>query len=231
MRTPIGSGTGVQITPGNADIRLDDIAAELLAELREAGHILLRGFGPSLADFNDLVHQCSSTVTLDPARQFHGEVAQLVDSGTDAMGLHIENGATPYPPDLLWFHCVTAAASGSQTTVCDGRRVWERMDEASRRLFLDNPVVFARSVAEAQWRQFVAFTLGGGRRPADITLDDLRTLAASSEGNVSFTPRPDGSVHYAFHTYAEKGQVRPCQTKNRTKSRTSGPSVGSSRSS
>lgn len=201
-RTPIGSGTGVQITPGDMGPRVADIATELLAELREAGHVLLRGFGPSLADFNDLVSDCSVKVTLDPARQFHGDVAQLVDSGTDSIGLHIENGATPYPPDLLWFHCVTAASSGSETTVCDGRRVWERMSEVTRQLFRDSPVVFARTVAEEQWRQFVAFTLGDGRRPADITLDDLATLAASSGDSVTFTPRPDGSVHYAFHTYA-----------------------------
>ncbi len=202
LRAPLGEGTGRLITPGNADVTLLDTASVLLDDLREAGHVLLRGFKPSLEDFNALVQKCSAKVTLDPARQFHGDVAQLVDSGKDAIGLHIENGATPYPPDLLWFHCVTAAQSGSQTTVCDGRRVWDRMDEPTRRLFFDNPVVFSRSVGEEQWRQFTAFSLGNGRRPADVTLDDLRGLAA--QGSTTITPAENGAVHYSFETRAAR---------------------------
>ncbi|MEY9845327.1 alpha-ketoglutarate-dependent taurine dioxygenase [Streptacidiphilus sp. BW17] len=199
-RSRLGDGTGALITPSDSTVRLVDTASVLLDELRGAGHLLLRGFAPSVEDFNELVQKCSAKVTLDPARTFHGDVAQLVDSGTDSIGLHIENGATPYPPDLLWFHCVTAAASGSQTTVCDGRRVWEQLDEPTRELFLDNPVVFARSVSEPQWRQFTAFSLGGGRKPEEVTLDDLRFLA--DQGNATVTQREDGSVHYAFQTHA-----------------------------
>ncbi len=201
-RTRLGAGTGVVLTPNGSEVTLLDVAPILLDQLREAGHLLLRGFGPSLADFNDLVRKASGKVTLDPARQFHGDIAQLVDSGTDAIGLHIENGATPYPPDLLWFHCVTAARSGSQTTVCDGRRVWERLDEPTRRLFFDNPIVFARSVSEEQWRQFTAFSLGDGRRPSEVTLDDLRHLAGL--GHATITPLADGAVHYRFETRAAR---------------------------
>lgn len=199
-RAPLGEGTGLLLTPGRKDVTLLDTAPHLLEELRSAGHVLLRGFDSSLDDFNALVGKCSSRVTLDPARRFHGDVAQLVDSGTDAIGLHIENGATPYPPDLLWFYCLKAAASGSQTTVCDGRRVWEHLGDSARELFLEKPLVFSRSVGEQQWRQFTAFSLADGRGPEEIGIADLRGLAA--QGNAQIDALADGSVSYEFETRA-----------------------------
>jgi alpha-ketoglutarate-dependent taurine dioxygenase len=199
-RAPLGQGTGLLITRSAAEGTLTDLAPSLIGLLADAGHLLLRGFGPSLDEFNALVERCSARITLDPAREFHGNVAQKVDSGHGAIGLHIENGATPYSPDLLWFHCVVAAAEGSETTVCDGRRVWARLDSATRRLFLDTPVVFARTVGEAQWRQFTAFSLGDGLGPAEVSVDDLRRLVAASDTVI--TEHADGSIHYAFTTYA-----------------------------
>ncbi len=199
-RTPLGEGTGVCVTSAVPEGTLLEMAPYLLDELTEAGHLLLRGFAPAVEDFNALVSACSSKVTLDPARRFHGDVAQLVDSGSDAIGLHIENGATPYPPDLLWFHCVKAADSGSQTTVCDGRRVWERLDEPTRELFRTDPVVFSRSVGEDQWRRFTAFSLGDGRSPQEIGIEDLRRLAAGGDTRIELLP--DGSVRYTFETWA-----------------------------
>lgn len=196
----LGTGTAALLTPAAPDTRLDDLAPHLLTLLAEAGHLLIRDFGPSVDDFNALVRRCSGRITLDPARTFYGEVAQKVDSGTDALGLHIENGATPYPPDLLWFHCVKAASAGSRTTVCDGRRVWERLDAVDRALYSQQPIVYARRVGEEHWRAFTAFSLGDGRSPDEVSADDLRDL--SGRESTTVTEHPDGSITYAFRTHA-----------------------------
>ena len=197
---PLGEGTAVLLTPNGPDASLDALAPHLLPLLSEAGHLLVRDFAPSLADFNALVQRCSGKITLDPARTFYGDVAQKVDSGADALGLHIENGATPYPPDLLWFHCVKAAAKGSRTTVCDGRRVWELLDPVDRGLYRDRPIVFSRRVGEEHWRRFTAFSLGDGRTPQEVTPDDLRRLSGADDTAV--TEHADGSVTYAYTTHA-----------------------------
>jgi hypothetical protein len=200
-RAPLGNGTALLITPaGSGRTTVLDLAPVLVDLLAPAGHLLLRGFAPSLDDFNELVERCSSRVTIDPARDFHGSVAQKVDSGYDPIGYHVENGASPYPPDLLWFHCITAARQGSQTTVCDGVRVWEHLDQVTRGLFLEVPVVFSRKVDERQWRAFTAFSLGDGRTADQVSVGDLRTLAPAD--NTVITQNADGSIHYAYTTYA-----------------------------
>ncbi|WP_218614781.1 TauD/TfdA family dioxygenase, partial [Pseudonocardia sp. KRD291] len=132
-----GTGTGLMLTPSTRTAALEDLLhTDLLGLLADAGHLLLRGFTGDVDQFNRLVAAHSGRLSLDPAREFHGDVAQKVDSGTEAIGLHLENGATPFVPDLVWFYSVKAAASGSQTTVCDGYRVWEALSGAAKDRFL-----------------------------------------------------------------------------------------------
>lgn len=196
--TSHGSGTGLQLTP-RTQLGLDVLAeADLLGLLRAAGHLLIRGFDSDVHSFNRLVAAHSSRLTLDPAREFHGDVAQKVDSGTDAIGLHLENGATPFLPDLVWFHAVKAAALGSETTVCDGYRVWERLSGAAKREFLGRPLQFSRSVPEAAWRRFTARSMRSQPAPEDVDVDDLRDLASDADGKVVIRQLADGGIHYQF---------------------------------
>ncbi|MDQ1018914.1 TauD/TfdA family dioxygenase [Streptomyces afghaniensis] len=197
---PLGEGTAELVTPAAPSVTLNDVADHLLPLLAGAGHLLLRDFSPTMDDFNKLVQRCSGRITLDPARTFYGDVAQNVDSGVDALGLHIENGATPSPPDLLWFHCVRAASRGSRTTVCDGQRVWDRLGPDDRALFGDRQVVYSRRVSEEHWRPFIAFSLNDGRGAAEVTPDDLRHLPGTESTTV--TEHADGSITYAYRTYA-----------------------------
>jgi alpha-ketoglutarate-dependent taurine dioxygenase len=201
--TPLGTGDGVLLTPVDPAVRgpaaLFD--AELDSLLATAGHLVLRGFDLTVEDFNALVGHYSSRTTLDPARSFHGDVAQKVDSGHDPIGLHIENGATPFAPELLWFHCVKAAKSGSQTTVCDGYRVWEGLSETAREVFTAQPISYARSVPARLWQRLAAVMAGDGRAPEDCTVEDLYALA--NEGaDVDFKQDPDGTLHYRYRVFA-----------------------------
>jgi alpha-ketoglutarate-dependent taurine dioxygenase len=201
--TAIGDGDGMMITPTGPEPNFTDLYQEGLDSLlADTGHLLIRGFAPSVDEFNELVRRYSSRTTMDPARTSHGEAAQKVDSGHAPIGLHLENGATPFAPDLLWFHCVKAATSGSETTVCDGFRVWDALSERAKKVFRDNPVKYTRSnIPQAMWQRLAAHLTGPDADPADMTVDHL--YAVSNKGaDVVFTEAADGTLTYEYSVYA-----------------------------
>lgn len=196
---PYGTGSGLLVTPvGQA--RLSDIdPADLVELLPRAGYLLLRGFGADMEGFTDLVQRTSTSTTLDPARDFYSEVAQKVDAGFDEVGLHTENGNSPFRAHLAWFFCEKAASSGSQTTVCDGYRVWDALSARARAAFRDQDIVYTRYVAESQWRAMGQHLLGVPGK--DITVEQMTELAQTFPGT-EVTPEEDGGVRYAFRTPA-----------------------------
>jgi alpha-ketoglutarate-dependent taurine dioxygenase len=205
---PIGRGDGVMITatePGTPLRALSDIDVEDL--LARSGHIVFRGFAATGECFNEMVLAYSSRITLDPARVFQGNAAQKVDSGKEALGLHIENGATPFIPDLLWFFCEKAAAEGSQTTVCDGVRVWERLSDEARETFTYAPISYSRTVPRELWQKFAAYLANDSRSAEDMHITDLYDLT-STYGKAEFVEQDDGSLHYEFTLYgARQGRL------------------------
>ncbi|MCX5532829.1 TauD/TfdA family dioxygenase [Streptomyces sp. NBC_00006] len=201
--TAIGDGDGMMITPTGTESDFTEMyQAGLDGLLADTGHLLIRGFAPGVEEFNELVRRYSSRTTMDPARTSHGNAAQKVDSGRDPIGLHLENGATPFAPDLLWFHCVKAATSGSETTVCDGFRVWDALSERARKVFAGNPVKYVRSnVPRAMWQRLAAHLTGPDADPADMTVEHLQ--AVSNKGaDVVFTEATDGTLTYEYTVYA-----------------------------
>ena len=198
----IGGGDGMMVTPpgkGTGFTSLFEAGIDTL--LADTGHILIRGFKPSVEDFNELVQHYSSRTTLDPARLFHGAAAQKVDSGHDPIGLHLENGGTPYAAELLWFHCVKAAASGSQTTVCDGYRVWDALSDRAKEAFSALPIRYARTVPAALWRRLASFLVADGRSPDEVSVADLYATA-NPGSKAEFTQNPDDSLHYDYQVHA-----------------------------
>ncbi|MDQ1019016.1 AMP-binding protein [Streptomyces afghaniensis] len=199
---PYGEGTGKLVLPAGAGHLSDLDPAQVIELLSEAGFLLLRGFGLGLEDFTSFVKAHSDRITLDPARSFHGGgVAQKVDAGTDAVGLHLENGNSPFGPDLTWFLCEKAARRGSQTTVCDGYRVWDRMGERARELFAAQDIVYSRNVEEAKWKAFVFHQLEGRKGLDEITFDDILALVRGQESTV-ISLNDDGSIAYSYRTAA-----------------------------
>ncbi|MFC5722751.1 TauD/TfdA family dioxygenase [Streptomyces gamaensis] len=200
--TAIGSGDGLAITPAGGEADFTELyQAGLDGLLADAGHLLIRGFNPGVEEFNELVQRYSSRTTLDPARTFHGDAAQKVDSGHDPIGLHLENGATPFAPDLLWFYCVRAATSGSETTVCDGFRVWDALSDRTRKVFTAQPVKYSRNVPREMWQRLAAHLAGESHHPGRMQVSSLYALA--NEGaDVTFTEESDGSLTYTYTVYA-----------------------------
>ncbi len=175
---------------------------EVLALLAKAGFIVFRGFSADLSSFSRFVQRLSVRVTLDPARQFHGgKVAQKVDAGYDAIGLHCENGNNPFQPHLCWFFCEKAATEGSQTTVCDGNLVWDALSASTRERFLAQPIQYSRHVEAAKWKFFVFHSLQGRKPLEQIEYSDLAAIYEGHQG-ASAELKPDGAIHYTYQVPA-----------------------------
>jgi Taurine catabolism dioxygenase TauD, TfdA family len=176
---------------------------ELMTALAEHGYLILRGFDGDLTSFATLIQSVSARITLDPARRFagSGDVAQKIEAGLVPQGLHVENGATPWVPDLVWFYCETPAKVGSQTTICDGLHTWHRLPERTKELFLTTRITFARPMPADKWKNLVFRLLDGAKRAEDVNFDDLLAVT-DDDVDVKYVLRPDGSVHYKYFTYA-----------------------------
>ncbi|MCX4451419.1 TauD/TfdA family dioxygenase [Streptomyces sp. NPDC087866] len=204
--TPYGTGSGLLVEPVAGGSLADVDRKELLDLLAEAGFLLLRGFESDMTSFTALVQNTSVSTTLDPARDFYSEVAQKVDAGFDEVGLHTENGNSPFRSHLAWFFCEKAASSGSQTTVCDGYRVWDALSPAAREAFAAQDIVYSRYVAEPQWRAMAHHLLGGTKPAEEIEVSELLALTEQLAGT-TITPEADGGIRYAFRTPAADSTV------------------------
>ena len=175
--------------------------ASLEARLAHHGVLLLRGFSGGVLDFSELIQRCSRRVTLDPARRYTATNAQLVDAGTEAIGLHLENGNAPLLPDVIWFFCELAASAGSQTTICDGEAALSALPAAAIAALEGKPIAFERRVPEEAWKRYVIKELGLADEPAAVGRSHLERMEALSP-NTRLTRLDDGAIRYRFETEA-----------------------------
>lgn len=172
-------------------------AAEMDAvrsHLERDGWALLRGFEVDMSVFSALTAQLCRTITFDPARAFSEKHTQKVDAGTGPIGLHIENGNTPVCPDLVAFYSARAAFEGSQTTVCDGRKVLDAMNEAQRARW-SQPVTVSRRLPEELWKRYLANEHPAISGPEEVTEEHILQFKAAIP-NQDFELHEDGSLTY-----------------------------------
>ncbi len=184
--------------PSSVTPLLPDTSA-ILTDLKNHGWTLLRGYHYDVETFSQLMSQLCQTLTYDPARQNVTSEAQKVDAGTHAIGLHIENGNTPMPPDVIAFFSELSAKKGSQTTLCDGHAVYQALSPELKATF-SQPMRISRYLPQAIWRNYVA-TATGRADTDQISLDDLDifTTATTSKTLMHHVePQTDGGVRYVL---------------------------------
>lgn len=162
--------------------------------LKSDGWVWLRGFDVDLDSFAELLKKFCTRLTFDPARQNSSRSTQKVDAGTDAVGLHIENGNTPFPPDLVGFYCGKSASRGSQTTVCDGAKLYEQLPETLKKRFSQTLTV-TRDLPEALWKRYAANEHPGIGHEDQVDASHLEQIL-SIVPNHRGTLNDDGSLHY-----------------------------------
>jgi len=174
----------------------DALLGEMTHLLRENGYVLLRNFDVDMAAFSATIQALCSNVTFDPARAYSAQNVQKVDAGTDAVGMHIENGNTPFPPDLVSFFCAKGAVEGSQTTVCDGAKVFDQLTAQQRQTW-SRPIIMTRNLPEVVWKRYVATEHPAIECEEHVTEDHLSQILRAVPGQ-SGTLGDDGTLRYGL---------------------------------
>jgi len=171
-----------------------EILAQAQQQLKTKGWVLLRDFEHDTEKFSELVNCFCSKLTFDPAREFTNNTTQKVDAGIAAIGLHIENGNTPFPPDLVAFYSRKSAKTGSQTTLCDGAQLYDAMPERLKQLF-HSPMVVSRNLPQTLWKTYVANEHPQLNDVAQVTpkhLQELMDMLPGQTGEINEA----GDLHY-----------------------------------
>jgi len=185
----------------NNDVTDENIVTLAKHHLSENGWVLLRGFDLNLDKFSKLLQQFCQQLTFDPAREFADNTSQKVNAGKEAVGLHIENGNTPFPPEYVGFYSHKSAKSGSQTTVCDGRELFKNMPVELQKKW-QQQVTVSRQLPAHLWRKYVATQHPNISFISEVTdkhLQDFITVNKNQRGTINL----DDSLDYAL-------DIQPC---------------------
>ena len=162
---PAGSALPVMITPPPSGQSLLDarepLKERIEAALASVGGVLLRGFDvPSVAAFRQfaagfghplLSYDFGST----PRTAVGGGVYTSTEyPAHQHIPLHSEQAYTREWAMKIWFHCVTAAASGGETPIADTRAVYRNMPESIRERFAPG-ILYVRNYGDfdVPWQQ------------------------------------------------------------------------------
>lgn len=156
---PAGRSLPLVVEPRIAGVDLASWIAEeraaLDADLQRSGGILFRGFAvPSLDTFSAVVRAGSDAPMgyedrTSPRSQVAGDIYTSTDFPPDQrILLHNENSYSDTWPGRIFFHCVTAAARGGETPVCDCRRVLARLDPDVVARFREQGVRYVRNFGD-----------------------------------------------------------------------------------
>ncbi len=127
----------------------------LIKKLTKYGAIIFKNFNVNSDLFSQFIEKNSTKSSIDPARNFFNKNLQIVDAGTDPIGMHCENGNAPKLPNLVWFFCENGSQKGSQTTLCDGFKVWQELDDVTKKICLFRKIKYVRSIKEDLWRKYI----------------------------------------------------------------------------
>lgn len=174
--------------------RLTDLPLPAVRDLfKEAGLILFRGFEGGAEKFKAFAGQFTRRFLRDlggsKTLDVGGDYVQTLVAAGNPQDLHCESARGPNPPDLLWFHCLTPARTGGETTFADGVEIWQRLSEPTRSLFLASRLRYTEVLPPEQWR-------------VGLKLFFLAELDHLNLGGTTFHFQEDGTLRMEFVTSA-----------------------------
>jgi alpha-ketoglutarate-dependent taurine dioxygenase len=178
-----------------------EVINKVKQQLDDHGWVLLRGFDANLPKFSELLKKFCNKLTFDPAREFADKSSQKVNAGKGSVGLHIENGNTPFPPNIVAFYSAKSAKKGSQTTVCDGAALYQNMPIALQKTW-QKTVTVSRRLPSNLWRQYVVNQHPAVSEITQVTekhLADFIAINKHQRGKIS----ADDSLDYML-------DIQPC---------------------
>lgn len=139
---------------------LSQVGSEtVMTALRESGAVLLRGFGASLAGFQQFTQEfCDRFHHVGTRRAVHDPGADGYTSEVSHLNfnlfVHAEGTYRPCPPppDLGFFHCVRPPARGGETLLADGVRFLRMLPEDLRRRFQQHGIIYQAVWDTPRWQ-------------------------------------------------------------------------------
>jgi alpha-ketoglutarate-dependent taurine dioxygenase len=134
--------------------------ADLVAQFKERGVVLLRGFDLGVEGFIEY----TSALTPDFMDYSGGAYAREAIDGNEtvlsvtgnrqffAVPLHGEMFYTKFRPTILWFYCISPPLGGGETTTCDGVAICEHLSPDTLRLFEQQDIKYIRSYDSETWK-------------------------------------------------------------------------------
>lgn len=203
MPTPTFTTTHDSMNPIAGD-RIAEDKINVLKTLQNQGWILLRGHDYTVNSFSELMTALCQKLTYDPARENVNKEAQKVDAGTHPVGLHIENGTTPMPPDVIAFFSELSASKGSQTTLCDGHTIYKALPAQLKAVF-EQPINISRYLSKPIWQKYMATAIGDLEAMQSLDFADLQRFIDRTNGETLthfIEPQDDGGVRYTLQVPA-----------------------------
>lgn len=176
---------------GASKLSNPELQHRINANIEGFGWTLLRGFDVNLESFGSLLTKHCQALSFDPARAFVDGKSQKVDAGKQAVGLHIENGNTPFPPKLVAFYSAKSAAIGSETTLCDGADLFNALPDSLKKIW-QNKVTVSRYLPSPLWRKYVTDHHLGVNQLNEVTKQHLSDLIAINPNQRGIIDAEDG---------------------------------------
>ena len=157
---------------------------QVMQLLRSRGAVLFRGFAADPVAFKAFTERFCGRFLKHPLRKLRpkqtadGTIAEVL-IGNDSVSLHGEMKYNPFPPDILWFHCVQPAVSGGQTVIADGRQILAALSADTRRQFETKRIRYYTLLDPSIWRALIPVK---HRRAAVLIVNLIPKCSARSAG-------------------------------------------------
>ncbi len=167
----------------------------ILKNLKENGLLLLKGFDVSVDTFSTFIGNIASRITSDPARKAFTKNSQLIMSGDMEMGLHLENGNSPYVPDFQFFYCQKPPKKRSQTTYCDGVKAFQHLSKKTAELLQNRKIMYTRFIDEPRWKRYFSTELNKEVK----SLDEIKPFLPE---DTQVTEHDNGRIEWRVRRHA-----------------------------
>ena len=105
----------------------------------------------NLKKFTDNFTSKYSNDAVRRRRWFNENTIRSVDSGNHEIPLHSESSFTSVCPQIMWFYGLDVNIKNcAPTTICDGIKVWDKLEINNRKKFLHDPLIYKVQIKLAQ---------------------------------------------------------------------------------
>jgi alpha-ketoglutarate-dependent taurine dioxygenase len=213
---PLAEHVGMTVhDPGGANL-LDLDRGELIELFKSSGGVLFEGFKPDLSTFEAFTDQfCSKWIpyqggayhkrALNPERggdiysvnvytEDERQIPFKIDWHADMA--YIKNG-----PVFIFLYLIHPAATGGETGLCDGVKLYQRMSPSLRKLFETKRIKYSRAYPDGNWQvRFETEDLDEVRRFCALNDMQLRIDHARMELTTDFVTSALRKTRWGGHT-------------------------------